>query len=135
MSVPSSAISEALDRAFRAALMLTGRADMAENAVLDGIAGLEPSDDVEKALVAKTVECIMRRRADFPNQLKQALALLPQELQRLIALTPIARDCFILRILFGIAPASCASILNLTAPEFDESLYAALQQQSKLEAV
>ena len=48
---------------------------MAENAVLDGIAALESSDDVEKALVAKTIESAIRSRADFPNHLEQALAL------------------------------------------------------------
>jgi hypothetical protein len=61
-SILASAISETLDHAFRAALMLTGSADLAENAVLDGIAGLESSEDVEKALVAKTIESVIRQR-------------------------------------------------------------------------
>src|SRR5688500_7115397 len=88
MSISASAISETLDHAFRAALLLTGSADLAENAVLDGIAGLESSDNVETALVAKTIEFVIRQRADFPNQSEHTLALLPHELQRLILLAP-----------------------------------------------
>jgi hypothetical protein len=96
MSISAVSVSEVLEHAFRAALMLTGRADLAENAVLDGIAGLESNDDLEKALVGKTVESAFRRRANFPNQSQQALALLPRELYRLISLAPVSRDCYIL---------------------------------------
>jgi len=124
-SISVSAISENLDHAFRAAFLLTGRVDLAENAVRDGIAGLESNNAIEKELVAKTVESVIRQRADFPNQVEQALARLPQELQRLILLEPVSRDCFILRALFGINPTSCAAILNLTTEGFDEYLCAA----------
>ena len=93
MSISASAISKTLDHAFRAALLLTGSADLAENAVLDGIAGLESSGDVKKALVARTIDSVIRQRADFPNQLEHALALLPHELQQLILLAPVSRDC------------------------------------------
>ena len=72
MSISATATSEC---SFRATLLLTRRADLAENAVLDGIAALESSDDVEKALVAKTIEFAIRSRADFPNHLEQELAL------------------------------------------------------------
>jgi hypothetical protein len=126
--VSASTISETLDHAFRAALFLTGDADLAENAVLDGIAALESNDTVEKALVVKTVESVIRQRADFPTHTEQAMARLPPELQRLIGLAPVSRDCFILRVLFGISPVNCAAILNLSSEEFKESLCAAYQQ-------
>jgi hypothetical protein len=132
MSISASAISETLDYAFRAAFLLTGRADLAENAVLNGIAGLDSNDDVEKALVPKTIEFVIRQRTDLPNQLEHALARLPHELQRLILLAPVPRDCFLLRVLFGIPVANCATILNLTIEEFEESLCAAFQQLSML---
>ena len=134
MSISASAISETLDHAFRAALLLTGSAGLAEKAVLDGIAGLESGDNLEKALVAKTIESVIRQRADFPNQLEHTLERVPHEIQRLMLLAPVSRDCFILRILFGVTPANCARILNLTIEEFEESLYAAFQQLSMLGA-
>jgi len=134
MSIPAGAISKNLDHAFRAALLLTGRADLAEDSVLDGIAALESIDDVEDTLLTKTIASVIRRRADFPDQLEQALLLLPPELQRLILLAPLSRDCFILRILFGITPSNCAAILNLTIEEFEESLLVAFQQLRILEA-
>jgi hypothetical protein len=132
MPISASAISETLDHAFHAALLLTGSADLAENAVLQGIVGLESSDDVETALITKTVESAIRQRANSSNQLEHALALLPRELQRLILLAPVSRDCFLLRILFGIPAAKCAAILNLGIGEFKESLCAALRQLSML---
>jgi hypothetical protein len=134
MSISVSAISETLDPAFRAAFLLTGRADVAENAVLDGIDALQCRDDVEKTLVAKTIESVIRQRAKFPKDLEQALAHFPEELHRLILLAPVSRDCFMLRILFGIRPENCAAILNLTSHEFEEALYVAFQQLSMPEA-
>jgi DNA-directed RNA polymerase specialized sigma24 family protein len=71
---------------------------------------------------------VIRQRADFPTHTEQAMARLPPELQRLIGLAPVSRDCFILRVLFGISPVNCAAILNLSSEEFKESLCAAYQQ-------
>lgn len=124
----SRTVAETLSDAFRAAFLLTGRADSAEDAVSQGIMALESCDDIEKALVAKTVEFVYRQRMSFPNRLEHAMARLPLELQRLIWLSPVSRDCFILRILFGISAAKCASILNLTIEQFAVSLRAALLQ-------
>jgi len=128
MPISAKAISEALNDALQAAFLLTGSVDLAENAVLHGIAGVESSDDVEKDLVVKTVEVVIRQRIDSPNRLEDALAVLPPEFRRLIWLTPVPRDCFILRILFGISPANCAAILNLTIEQFEVSLCVALRQ-------
>ena len=129
-------MSTTLNDAFRAAFLLTGSADLAENAVLIGIAGLEKSSgDVEDTLIAKTIESVIRQREEFPNQLKHALALLPRELQWLILLEPVSRDCFTLLLLFGIAPASCAAALNLTIDEFERSLRAAFAQLSMVGAL
>ncbi|MGH9630521.1 MAG: hypothetical protein ACRD7E_19595, partial [Bryobacteraceae bacterium] len=130
MPITANAISETLDRAFRAAFLLTGNADLAENAVLNGIAGLESDDHAEKMIVAKTIESLIRHRPDLPHGLDRALALLPHEFQRLVLLAPVSRACFLLRILFGITPTNCAMALNLTIEEFEESLRAALEQLS-----
>jgi hypothetical protein len=130
MSISAVALTENLERAFHAALMLTGTAKMAEKCVLDGLVNLTSSDDIVEALVAKAVESAIRQRIYFPNQLEQALARLPQELGRMIFLAPVARDCYMLRILFRIPPASCAAILNLTIEELEASLCEALQNLS-----
>ena len=128
MPISASAISEAVDHAFRAALLLTSSADFAETAVLNGIAGLETSDDVEQAVVAKTIDFVLRQRADHPNRSEHSLALLPHEFHWLLVLAPVSRDCFLLRILFGITPLTCAAILNLTIEEFEESLRSAFER-------
>ena len=128
MPISTSAISETLNNAFRAAFLLTGSADSAENAVLNGIAALESSDDVENSLVPKTVAFLIRQHADRTNRAEHAVTSLPVEHCRLFLLPLVSRECFLLRIIFGIAPANCAVILNLTIEEFEESLRAALDQ-------
>ena len=126
--ISATAISGTLERAFRAAYLLTGSAELAEMAVLNGIAGLELGDDLEKTLVAKTVEFVIKH-PDYEYRLQRALALLPHhELRRLVHLAPKPRDSFLLRVLFGIASASCAAVLNLTIEEFEGSLSAALRR-------
>jgi hypothetical protein len=128
MPISARSISETVNDAFRAAFLLTGSADLAENAFLHGIAGLESSDDLSNALLAKTIRFVIWQQANVPNRLERTLALLPDELQRLIRLAPVPRDCFMLRILFGINAANCAAILNLTIEQFEVSLCAALRQ-------
>ena len=122
MPISASAISEAVEHAFRAAFLLTSSADFAETAVLNGIAGLETSDDVTKALVAKTIDFVIRQRAVHPNRSVHWLPFLPHEFHWLRVLAPVSRDCFLLRVLFRIPTATCAAILNLTIGEFEGSL-------------
>jgi hypothetical protein len=126
--ISAAAVSGTLELAYRAALLLTGSAELAEIAVLNGIASLEIGDDVEKTLVAKTVEFVIRR-PDYEDRVKRALALQPHdEFRRLIYLAPKSRDIFLLRVLFGIPSARCAAILKLTIEELETSLSAALRR-------
>ena len=126
--ISAAAVSGTLAGAYRAALLLTGSAELAEIAVLNGIASLQTGDDVEETLVAKTVEFVIKH-PDYEYRLQRALALLPHdELRRLVHLAPKPRDSFLLRVLFGIPSASCAVILNLTIEEFEGSLSAALRR-------
>jgi hypothetical protein len=127
-SSSASAISETLDHAFRAALLLTGGDDLAEDAVRCGIAALQCGDDIEKTLVVKTIESAIRQRAKSSNGLDRALARLPEELHWVMLLDPVPRDCFMLRTLFGVRPEHCTAILNLTTEEFEVGLNAAWQQ-------
>src|ERR1700754_4952560 len=93
-------VSKALDGAFRAAFMLTGSMQAAEHAVLNGIAAIEGYSAGDDAFLFETVKAAIQRRPDSLHQ-SQPPAHLPLELRRLFLLTPISRDCFVLRILLG----------------------------------
>jgi hypothetical protein len=96
-------VSKALDGAFRAAFMLTGSMQAAEHAVLSGIAATECYTAGDDAFLFEIIEAAIQRRPDSLHQSQQPPAHLPLELRRLFLLTPISRDCFVLRILLGIA--------------------------------
>src|SRR5258705_13331157 len=109
---PQMELSKALDDAFRAASMLTGTTDGAENAVLDGIAASDFGNSVDDGLLVETVKSAIQRRVDFPGQPEQARSDFPVELRRLFLLAPISRDSFVLRILLGISAATCSALLQ-----------------------
>jgi hypothetical protein len=125
-----SEASKTLDEAFRAALLLMGSTEAAENAVLDGIAALEFGYLVDDVLLVETVKSAIQRRADFPGQSEQAL---PLELRRLFLLAPISRDCFVLRVPLGLTPAICSGIRHLSKQEFEDACYTALQNLPLIE--
>jgi hypothetical protein len=127
-------VNKALEAAFHAAFLLTGSTEVAENAVVDGIAALEFGHFADDVLLVETVRSAIRRRADLTSQTEQAPPRLPLELQRLFLLAPISRDSFVLRLLLGITPETCSGILHLTIQETAEVLCAALQQLPFLEA-
>jgi hypothetical protein len=129
-----SEVSKALDEAFRAAFLLTGSTEVAENAVLDGIATLKFGNFADDVLLVETAKSAIQRSAQFPDQLDQAPSHLPLELRRLFLLAPISRDCFVLRVLLGITPGTCSGMLHLTIQETEEVLCAALQELPFLEA-
>src|SRR6266853_4582426 len=126
-------LSKALDGAFRAALMLTGSTQAAEHAVLDGIAATEFDSVMGDVFLLETVKAAIQRRPDSLHQSQQTPAHLPLELRRLFLLTPISRDCFVLRILLGITTRTCSGILNLTIEEAHHALCAALEALPFLE--
>ena len=129
-----SELSKALDEAFRAAFLLTGTTECAENAVLDGIAASEVDRIVDEGLLVESVKSAIQRRADDPAQPEQAGLYLPLELRRLFLLAPISHDCFMLRVLLGINVGTCSRIMRLGIDEFGEVLCAALQELPRLEA-
>jgi DNA-directed RNA polymerase specialized sigma24 family protein len=65
------------------------------------------------------------------NHCAKALALLPLELRRLFALSPICRRCFVLRFLAGLGPEDCSSLLKLSNQEFQMALGEALRSLAK----
>jgi len=119
-------MSCSLNEAFRAALRLTGNMDAAEAAVLDGIAALEQSAICRDTLLEETARCSNQRRGQFRAR-SDRVSLLPPQLQRLLLLDPIGRDCFVLRVLIGLTPAACFGILRLSKEDFEGALHPALQ--------
>jgi hypothetical protein len=127
-------VSKALDEAFRAALMLTGSMQAAEHAVSNGIASTEWYGAGDDAFLFETVKAAIRRRPDSLTHSQPPPSHLPLELRRLFLLTPISRDCFVLRILLGIAVGTCSRILHRRVEEIEDVLCAALQELPRLEA-
>jgi hypothetical protein len=123
-----------LDGAFRAAFLLTGSLEVAETAVLDGIAASDVSHVLDEVLIFESVKSAIRRRAPSPGQSAQGLSRLPVELRRLFLLAPLSRDCFVLRILLGIPSATCAAVLRLRVHKIEAVLYSALQDLRLLNA-
>jgi hypothetical protein len=130
----ASEASKALDHAFRAAFLLTGSTEVAENAVLDGIAALKPGDVVGEVLLVETIKAVIQKRADFPSPSEPAFSQLPRELQRLFLLAPISRDCFMLRVLLGETVETCSRALRLGIEEIKDVLCTALQELAHIDA-
>lgn len=110
----TSDLSKALDEAFLAALLLTGSTEVAENAVLDGVAAVNFDGAGDGVLVMETVQSAIHRRTGKPVPSCQDVSRLPFELRRLFLLAPTPRDCFVLRILLRASMAKCSELLNLT---------------------
>jgi hypothetical protein len=127
-------ILKSLVDAFRAALLLTGSAEAAESAVLGGIAASEFGHIPDDVLLVETVKMVIQQRVDFPSLSEPTRSRLPRELQRLFLLSPISRDCFMLRVLLGIPVGACSRILRLGIEEIGEVMCAALQELPLLAA-
>jgi hypothetical protein len=126
--------SKALEKAFHAALLLTGSPEAAEYAVLGGITALELGHIAPDVLLVETAKAAIQCRADFPTQSEPVLLGHHPEIRQLLLLAPISRDCFILRVLLGMNVGTCSRILRLGMEEFGEALCAALQELPLLEA-
>lgn len=121
--------SGAVDMAFRTALLLTGAAEAAEEAVIHGIGSCE--DVSYNALLMETARSAIRRQtkpADWPYEVEA----LPAELRRLFKLRPLFRKAFVLRILVGLSPEVCAGLLDISTAEFQNTVCAALNELALL---
>ena len=118
-------IQDAVNTAFRVALLFGCDTTTAEAAVLDGIGACE--DVSHRSLLIEAVRSTLRRRASSADA-PAADKLLPGELRRLFRLQPLLRDCFVLRILLGFSPDVCTGLLNISVTDFEDALYAALKQ-------
>ena len=116
---------QALDMAFRTALLLTGDTRTAEAAVMHGIGACE--DVLPGGLFIEAVRSALRRRtksSDGPHEVE----CLPPELRRLFMLQSLPRHCFVLRVLVGLSPEVCAELLEVSVTEFENAVYRALTQ-------
>ena len=114
---------QALEMAFRTALLLTGAMKTAEAAVMQGIGACE--DLSPRGLLIEAVRFAVRRRtksSDSPYEVE----CLPAELRRLSLLRLLPRRCFVLRILMSLSPEVCTELLEISVAELEDALYAAL---------
>jgi hypothetical protein len=119
---------EALDKAFRAALLLTGSTAAAEIAVLEGIAALDADHISGGSLLLETVKSATERHADIPDEFREDFSILPLELQRVLLLAPNLRHCFVLRVLLGMPLETCSGILHLPVDEVESALCRATRE-------
>ena len=120
--------SVAVDVAFRTALLLTGATRTAEAAVMHGIGACEDLSHRGLLIEAVRSAIIRRTKPDGPYEVE----LLPPELRRLFMLQPLSRECIVLRILVGFSPEVGAELLGISITEFEEAIYAALNQLALL---
>ena len=127
------AVENQVRDAFLAALMLTGTIEAAEQAVSEAIATSECGGALDEMLVA-AAKCAIRLRDRGLPQAEMPSSL-PPELQRLFLLSPLGRECFVLRILMGLTLEMTSGILNLGRDEVDEALCRALSDLPTLPGV
>ena len=82
----NSETSKAVGEAFRAALLLTGSTELAEKAVLDGIAVLESGHVMGDVLRIEPVKSGLQERAAFSGQLPRTEDCKPRATSRILAL-------------------------------------------------
>jgi hypothetical protein len=122
-----SEMFKALPNASWMALLLTGNVEVAEAAVLDGIAALKLNRILGDRVLLAAARSAIQRRTAVPEH-SEALSLVPARLRRLFLLAPNDPDCFVLRVLIGRSYEFCCEVLHLSIREVEDALYAVLQE-------
>ena len=125
-------IAEAIGRIFTTMLLLTGRADRAEAAILEAAEALDAGESSDEELLRGAVKVSIADERNLgelrAEQLERASRLLPPELKRVLRLSPDLRGCYVLRVLAGFPGEVCASLLHLETRQVEErSLTAMLE--------
>jgi hypothetical protein len=124
-------IPDLLAIAFWNALLVSGSVTTAELAVLDGV---DTCDDLSHpGFLIETVRSAIRRRRELAGRV-DGLELLAPELRSVVALRPLLRDCFVLRVLVGLCPEVCVELLGLSIAEFEDAVCDALRELPLLDA-
>ena len=118
-------------KAFLTALLLTGSAQRAEAAILEGNISVDLDQmSSEEALIQRAVDAAIEPHSELAEEprepLERASAALPFELRRVLDLPPALRHCFVLRFLVGLPREVCARLLRLEICHVDERALAAM---------
>jgi hypothetical protein len=124
MDCKKTTLEKATSRAWHVALIITGSPSRAERAVTEAIDLWDLNPEFEEKLWLFAVAASLRSEKDngvveLP-ELEGALRLLPVELGSILYNSPIARKCFVLRFLVGLAEEVCAAVLALTRQQVNE---------------
>jgi len=116
-------------RAFLSAHLLTGSAELAEEAVSEAVERWNPCGETEDVLFLGALRAAVRNRAGYESRQPDCAGAfrLPEELRAVLSLDPQVRCCFVLRLLAGLSRQDCARLLHVTAREVDRSTCAALK--------
>jgi hypothetical protein len=112
---------EALKRSFVAALLLTGSAGLAETAVMEGIAWMDPNRVSDESLFQATLAASMltNSQEEGAEERERASSMLPVALARVLRLSTELRRCFVLRILAGLPREVCSRLLRIESYRID----------------
>ena len=131
MPVSERLTNGVIQRTFMTTLLLSGSAERAEAAVLEAIRCLDTGDASGETLLWHAIGAAIAptpRVAVCPTtENDRAASSLPRELKRVLRLTTVLRQCFVLRIFAGLPREVCAHLLHLDVGQVDEGTCAAAQ--------
>jgi hypothetical protein len=115
-------------RAFITALLLTGRVEQAEDAVIEAIGQFDTEQSTAEQLLTLTVAAAIKKSHAIPQSSEVVMnrsSILPWELNSVTYLSPYLRHCYVLRILLGWSREISARFLQLETGQLDEHTQAA----------
>jgi hypothetical protein len=130
MAFPGMLTRGTLENAFIVGLLLTGSIEQTEVAILESVRCSHLDELCSKELFRNVIhfavdsECLDSERGW--NERQRASALLPFELNCVLALEPDLRHCYVLRILVALPREVCAWLLGLDTSEVDRRTRAAM---------
>lgn len=114
-------MSEILCNAFWVAVLLTGDKARAEEVVQEAIEFLDADDLSTDALLIFVSTLALHSGGD-----KSELPEMPEELQNVMRLPRMMRQCFVLRILLGFPEGRCARLLHAEDWQISEAVVEAV---------
>jgi hypothetical protein len=123
-TLAANRVSESLNEIFTAAILLTGSAERAECAVLEGIETLGEDDVSEHMVLQATIRAAVKPEMmadeESPWEPQPAVSWLPIQLRRVLVLPLDLRHAFVLRLLLGLPRDQCSRLLQLDDGTLDE---------------
>lgn len=123
----------AIDQAFLTALLLTGSAERAEDAVTEAL-DLWDEGEENEALTYAAARAAVTARGESKTlayeELESALLLVPAELRGILRLSSQQRQCLVFRVLLRLPRRACARALDLNIRQIDRCTAAALEKVS-----